>query len=136
MKCFRYLTSVLALAAATGLAYAQDSLVGRLYDFHSTAQRGCPALDWHVVAQSNGVLSGMISWNGMQDMAHADGTYNTQSRTFQMTANKIGGRGRTATVSGTIRPDGWLIADITGQDVSCRKVIVPWSRVQAPGGGH
>jgi hypothetical protein len=56
----------------------------------------------------------MISWNGMQDMAHADGTYNMQSRTFQMTANEIGGQGRTATVSGTIRPDGGLVADITG----------------------
>jgi hypothetical protein len=50
-KCLRYLVSVLALATANGLAYAQDSLVGKIYDFHSTEQSGCPALDWHVVTQ-------------------------------------------------------------------------------------
>ena len=118
--------SALALTAASNFASAQDSLMGRVYSFHSTAQGSCPALDWHVVAQSNGMLSGMISWNDMQNMAHADGTYDMRSRTFQMTANEIGGQGRTATVTGTIRPDGWLIANITGPNVNCQGVTVPW----------
>jgi hypothetical protein len=68
----------------------------------------------------------MISWNDMQNMAHTDGTYDRQSMTFQMTANEIGGQGRTATVSGTIRPDGWLIANVTGPNVNCQGVTVPW----------
>jgi hypothetical protein len=63
--------------------------IGRIYTFHSTAQGICPALDWHLVAQSDGVLSGMISWNDMQDMARATGTYNLQSRAFQLTAKEI-----------------------------------------------
>ena|SRR5215831_90458 len=104
----------------------QDPLMGKVYAFHSRARGGCPALDWHVVAQSNGVLSGMISWNDMQDMARATGTYDMQSRTFQMTATEISGQGRTAMVNGTIRQDGWLIANITGPNVSCQGIVVPW----------
>jgi hypothetical protein len=72
------------------------------------------------------MLSGMISWNDMQNMAHTNGKYDPQSMTFQMTANEIGGQGRTATVTGTIRPDGWLIANITGPNVNCQGVTVPW----------
>jgi hypothetical protein len=102
----------------------QDPLMGRVCDFRSAARGGCPAPDWHVVAQSNGVLTGMISWNDMQSMAHADGTYDLRSRTFQMTANEVGGQGQTATVAGTIRPDGWLIANITGPNVNCQGVTV------------
>ena len=137
MKSFRYLAaSVLVLIAARGLACAQDSLVGRIYAFHSTAQGGCQALDWHLVAQSNGVLSGMISWNGMQDMASATGTYNLQAKTIKMTAKETGGQGRTATIDGTIRSDGWLVANISEQNVNCQRVVVPWARAQPPGGGH
>jgi len=137
VKSFRYLAaSVLALIAASGLACAQDSLVGRIYAFHSTAQGGCPALDWHLVAQSNGVLSGMISWNGMQDTASATGTYNLQLRTFQLTAKETSGQGRTATIEGTIRGDGWLVANISEQNVNCQRVVVTWARAQPPGGGH
>jgi len=68
----------------------------------------------------------MISWNDMQDMARATGTYDMQSRTFQMTATEISGQGRTAMVNGTIRQDGWLIANITGPNVSCQGIVVPW----------
>jgi hypothetical protein len=78
----------------------------------------------------------MISWDNMQAMARATGTYNLQSKTFQMTANEVGGQGRTATVSGTIRPDGWLVANITGPNVNCKGVTVPWyTPTGRPGGG-
>jgi hypothetical protein len=136
MNSFRYLAaSVLALIAADGLAYAQDSLVGRTHAFHSSARSGCPALDWHLVTESNGEMSGMISWNNMQDIARATGTYNAQAKTFKMTAKETGGQGRTATIDGTIRPGGWLVANISGQNVNCQKVVVPWSITQPPGGG-
>ena len=66
---------------------------GRIYAFHSQAHGICPAMDWHIVAEANGTLEGMISWNGMQDMARATGTYNAQAGTFQMTAKEVGGVG-------------------------------------------
>jgi len=126
--------AVAALATWGGSASAQDIPPGRVYVFHSTAQAGCPALDWHVVVGANGALSGMISWNNMQDMAHATGMLNTQARTFQMTAKEVGGQGRTATVSGTVRQDGWLVADVQGPNVKCQGINVPWF-VPAAGGG-
>ena len=99
---------------------------GRVYVFHSTAQSSCPALDWHVVLDGNNNLDGMIAWNNMRSMAHAVGSINAQNRTFQMTAREVGGQGRTATVNGTVRQDGYLVANISGPNVSCQGVTVPW----------
>jgi hypothetical protein len=118
----------LAFAAAFGgAASAQDLPQGRVYAFHSQAQGNCPAMDWHIVAEGNGNLAGMISWNSMQNMAKATGTYNARSGTFQMTARELAGRGRTATIRGTVDSDtGWLTASIQGADVKCQGVKVPW----------
>ena len=117
----------LAIAATCGVAPAQTLPAGRVYTFHSTPQGSCPALDWHVVVQSNGDLSGMIAWNNMQSMARATGTVNMANRTFSMNAVEVGGQGRTATVTGTVRQDGWLVANINGPGVACKGVTVPWS---------
>jgi hypothetical protein len=68
----------------------------------------------------------MISWDNMQNMAHATGTYNVEQKTFQMTAKEVGGQSRTATISGSIQPDGYLMANITGPNVACQGVHVPW----------
>jgi hypothetical protein len=128
--------SALALAAASNLASAQDPLMGRVYSFHSSAQAGCPALDWHLVTQGNGTLVGMISWDNMQNMAHATGTYNLQQKTFQLTAKEQGGQGRTAAVNGSIRSDGWLVANISGPNVNCQGINIPWyTPTGRPGGG-
>lgn len=108
---------------------------GRVYVFHSTAQSSCPALDWHVALQADGTLDGMIAWNDMRSMAHAVGSLNSQSRTFQMTAQEVGGQGRTATVSGMVRSDGYLVANISGPTVNCQGVIVPWFVPPPPSGG-
>ena len=67
-------TSAIAITATCGVASAQGMPEGRVYTFHSTAQAGCPALDWHVVVGANGTLQGMIAWNDMKQMAHASGT--------------------------------------------------------------
>jgi len=125
----------LAIAATCGVASAQALPAGRVYTFHSTPQGSCPALDWHVVVQSNGDLSGMIAWNNMQSMARATGTVNMANRTFSMNAVEVGGQGRTATVTGTVRQDGWLVANINGQDVACTGVTIPWG-VTPPAGGN
>ena len=125
----------LAIAATCGVAPAQTLPAGRVYTFHSTPQGSCPALDWHVVVQSNGDLSGMIAWNNMQSMARATGTVNMANRTFSMNAVEVGGQGRTATVTGTVRQDGWLVANINGPGVACTGVNIPWS-VAPPAGGN
>ena len=84
-------------------------------------------MDWHIVTEGNGTLNGMISWNGMQDMAKATGTYNAQTGTFQMTAKEVGGQGRMATINGTADNNtGWLTANIQGANVKCQGVKVPW----------
>ena len=124
----------LAIAATCGVASAQTLPAGRVYTFHSTPQGSCPALDWHVVVQSNGDLSGMIAWNNMQSMARATGTVNMANRTFSMNAVEVGGQGRTATVTGTVRQDGWLVANINGPNVSCTGVTIPWSVAPVAGG--
>ena len=124
-----------AIAATCGVASAQGMPKGRVYTFHSSAQAGCPALDWHVVAGANGTLQGMIAWNDMKQMAHASGTVNMQARTFQMTAKEVGGQGRTATVTGTVRQDGWLTANVKGPNINCQGINVPWFVPPPPGGG-
>jgi hypothetical protein len=125
-------TGAVALMATCGGALAQVP-EGRLFVFHSTAQGGCPALDWHVTAGANGTLSGMISWNNMESMAKATGT--ARSGKVQMTATEVGGQNRTATVTGTIRPDGWLTVNVTGPNVSCQNINIPFFSAP-PGGGR
>jgi hypothetical protein len=74
----------------------------------------------------------MISWNNMQQMARAEGTVNKSARTFDMKAVEVGGQGRTAEITGTVRQDGWLVANINGPDVACKGVNVPWSHIESP----
>jgi hypothetical protein len=122
--------AALAVTAAAGASAQQQQLQlppGRVYAFHSSAQAGYPALDWHLVLQAGGVLDGMVSCNNMQSMARASGNIDTRTGTFQMTAKEVGGDGRTATVSGTVDSDtGWLIANIQAPNIDCHGVKVPW----------
>jgi len=118
--------SALALAAACGVASAQMLPEGRIYAFHSRAQAGCPELDWHLVVGANNALTGMISWDNMKSVAHAWGTANPANRSFTMEAVKEGGSGNGAAIDGTIRPDGWLVANIKGQNVNCQGIVVQW----------
>src|SRR5262245_29581890 len=83
-------------------AVEQQLPPGRVYSFHSTAQAGCPALDWHIVLEDSGALAGMVSWDNMMSLARASGRLNAQTNTFQMTAREVGGRSRTATIDGTV----------------------------------
>ena len=54
-------------------------------------------------------LDGMVSWNNMQSVTHVSGTLNTQARTFQMNAQEQGGQGRTATISGSVEANGYVV---------------------------
>jgi hypothetical protein len=126
--------AVSVFAAWTASASAQSVPAGSYYSFHSAKQGGCPALDWHIVVGANGALSGMIAWDDMKAMAHAEGTVNMQAKTFQMSAKEVGGQGRTATVTGTVRNDGYLVANIQGPNVNCQGVTVPWFKASSGNG--
>ena len=124
----RILLATMAAAALCGgamlnMAHAQVP-PGTLYVFHSQPQGACPALDWHIVVGEAGQLSGMISWNGMQSMAHATGSISA-NRSFTMTAVEVGGEARTATITGQAGTDGWLTAAINGTGVACTGVRIP-----------
>ncbi len=129
--------SLLAIAATCGVASAQPLPEGRVYTFHSGTTGPCPGADWHVVVGSNNTLSGVITWDNMKAMARASGTVNPANRTFQMNAVRVdeGGKGRTATIDGTVRQDGWLVANVKGPNISCQGINVPWF-VPPPSGGH
>jgi hypothetical protein len=70
----------------------------------------------------------------MKSMAHATGTVNMSARTFSMKAQEVGGQARTATVDGTVRGDGWLVANVKGPNVSCQGIAVPWFTPPPPNG--
>jgi hypothetical protein len=127
------LAGVLVLAATLGVASAQAP-EGRLYAFRSKAMAGCPALDWHVTVDGTGAANGMISWNNMKSMAHATGSVNMSAKTFSMTAKEVGGQNQTATITGQVRSDGWLVADVKGPNVSCTGIVVPWYTAPAGAG--
>jgi hypothetical protein len=125
-------TAGLALGVTCGTAMAQAT-EGRVYAFHSTAQGGCPALDWHVVVGPNNTLSGMIAWNNMASMAKATGS--VAGGKVQMTAKEVGGKGRTATVDGIVRGDGWLTVNIKGPSIACTGINIPFFTPSQSGGG-
>ena len=57
------------------------------------------------------------------------------SRTFSMTATEVGGQGRTATITGQVRADGWMVASIKGPKIECNGITVPWYTPAPQGGG-
>ncbi|HET7882703.1 MAG TPA: hypothetical protein VFL55_17600 [Acetobacteraceae bacterium] len=122
-----------ALALTFGLisyaAIAQTMPPDRVYMLHSRPTGQCPALDWHIgVDDQTHMLSGVITWGDhMQNLARAEGPFDPVNHTFKMEAKEVGGQNRTAQISGQVRQDGWLVANITGP-VSCSNVTIPWFR--------
>jgi hypothetical protein len=110
---------------------------GRLYAVHTKAMGGCPALDWHVVARPGGVLEGFVGWNDMKSIAKVSGTAmgGGELIPFHMNAVELGGQARTASIYGSITPDGWLKVNIIGPEVSCQNVRVPFINQKGGGAG-
>jgi hypothetical protein len=75
--------------------------------------------------EPNGILAGMISWNGMKTMARATGTVNHRSHTFTMIAKEMEGQARSAKITGQMREDRLIMAHIEGPRVICAAVIGP-----------
>ncbi len=137
------LTALIAAAswnAADAQVRASSIPEGRLYAVHTRASGGCPAIDWHVVVRPGGVLEGWVAWNDMESMARVKGTAfaSGQLVPFHMDAVETGGQGRTASIDGSIRPNGRLVANIKGPNVDCRGITVPFTNPNqgsAGGGG-
>jgi hypothetical protein len=123
------------LAVAGNLALAQQvAPEGRVYVFHSPPTGPCPELDWHVVVGNNNALTGMVAWNGMKSMANVTGSI-SPNRTFSMQGKEVGGQGRTAVITGQLRNDGYLIANVKGPTINCQGITVPWFVPPPPSGG-
>lgn len=122
------------MTATSNLALAQQvAPEGRVYVFHSPKTGPCPELDWHVVVGANNALGGMVAWNGMKSMANVNGTI-SPNRTFTMNGKEVGGQGRTATITGQLRQDGYLIANVKGPSIECQGITVPWFTAPPQGG--
>jgi hypothetical protein len=115
--------AVVATATCTMALAQQVAPEGRVYVFHSRPAGQCPSLDWHVVVGNNNMLSGVVAWNDMKSMANVSGTIRPD-RTFTMNGKEVGGQGRTAVITGVLRPDGWLSANVKGQNLDCQNIVV------------
>ncbi len=96
-----------------------------MYVLHSKAIGTCPSLDWHIAAQPDGTLSGLIAWDNMNSIAKATGRVDRQNRTFSMTAIVVGAEERKAAIDGQVRKDGWLIANVRGDRINRSTIAVP-----------
>jgi hypothetical protein len=132
---FTVVLGALASIGICGLVSAQELPPNRVYVLHSQATGPCPALDWHLgIDDVDHTISGFCAWGDkMQSLARANGTFNQGTRTLEIKAQEVGGQNRTAEVTGTVREDGWLVANITGPNISCQGVKIPWYRPGGPG---
>jgi hypothetical protein len=105
---------------------------GKIYVFHSKPAGQCPALDWHVVVGEDNKRSGMVAWNNMKSMAKVTGQI-AQDWTFTMNGRRATGRQEGAVlITGKLRADGWLSANIEGPNIKCQGIAVPWVELPPP----
>jgi hypothetical protein len=135
------LLAAMTLVLSATAALAQETVPGdRVYVLHSEAQGTCPALDWHIVASPDGVLSGMFALPDRKMVASVSGSIlphvkverfgpslggDPNIQQFRMIASEVGGHMRIADITGIIQPSGWMIAAVEGPGVSCKGIRVP-----------
>jgi hypothetical protein len=128
------LAGAVALCLGSNMAFAQSPdavpFGSRLYTSHTLPVGACPALEWHIVATPDNMLSGFISSNNMKTMFRVSGKYNPTDRTFRLDGKEVGGP-RTGAVNGQVRPnDGYMVATLGGLPVgsACqgKTVYIPW----------
>ena len=134
---YTVVAGLLASVATYSIAAAEEPPPDRVFVLHSRASGHCPALNWNIgVDDQSHALSGIIAWGDkMQSVARASGKFEMADRSFTMKAKEVGGRGRTADITGQVRNDGWLVANITGPGIKCNSVTIPWYRPGGPGPG-
>jgi hypothetical protein len=140
-EAMRLIAAAMMMALASSIALAQKTVSGdRVYVLHSEAQGTCPALDWHIVASPDGVMSGTFALPDRKMVATVSGSIlphvkverfgpslggDPQIQQFRMIASEIGNHQRIANITGIIQPDGWMTALVEGPDVMCKSIRVP-----------
>ena len=107
---------VAALVAVSCTLPPEHPSSTRLFVYHTRPSGGCPGLDWHIVAEPDGSLTGFVAWDRMRHMARVEGKMNPD-RTFKMDAMDPT-TGKRATVSGTDTGD-YIMASISGSGTAC-----------------
>lgn len=91
-------------------------------------------MDWHIVAEPDGSLTGFVAWDRMRHMARVEGKMNPD-RTFKMDAMDPT-TGKRATVSGTDTGD-YIMASVSGSGTACddKMLQIPRAVGGLEGGG-
>ena len=137
----RLMATTMMMALPASIALAQKTTPDdRVYVLHSEAQGTCPALDWHIVASPDGVLTGMLALPDRKMIATVSGSIvphvkversgpalggDPQIQEFRMIASEVGHHRRIANITGIIQPSGWMIAAVEGHGVVCKSIRVP-----------
>ena len=135
------LAAAVTVALFSTVALAQKTSPGdRVYVLRSEAQGTCPALDWHIVASPDGVLSGTFALPDRKMVATVAGSIvphvkversgpalggDPRIQQFRMIASEIGHKRRVANITGVIQPDGWMTAIVEGPDIACKNIRIP-----------
>jgi hypothetical protein len=121
--------AALALTACTPGANSPSQIAtgqasdgkGGLFAFHTGPASGCPGLDWHVVVQPGGQISGMVGWDNMAHTANLSGNM-APDGAFTGKALEVAS-GRTGNIAG--RAAGNYIAiSISGTGTPCDNVVL------------
>jgi hypothetical protein len=97
---------------------------GRTYTYHTAPTFACPGMDWLLTTGENGNISGILAWDQKNSVARAEGSI--KDGQVQITATEVGGQGRTATITGTVDAQGWLVLNFAGPKVKCDGINVPF----------
>lgn len=127
------IAGVILMTGIAGNAQALQLDPGRILSFHSEPLNGCPGLDWHIVAEANNRLKGMISWDDMHDVVRVTGSSDQDGR-FHLVFPSTHGASGGGSIDGQF-PDynGWLTAHVVGAGCPQQDVKVEWFRT--PGAG-
>jgi hypothetical protein len=83
-----------------GQGAADWGLPGSVFSLHSSPAGDCPAMDWHIVVQKDGIMTGMVGVEDMKTMFRLNGTYSGAN--FHLDGQEVGGT-RTGAVNGQLQ---------------------------------
>jgi hypothetical protein len=73
---------------------------GSTFAMHSNAVDDCPAMDWNIVVQKDGIMTGMVGVDDTKAIFRLTGTYSGAN--FHLNGQEVGGT-RTASANGQLQ---------------------------------
>jgi hypothetical protein len=104
------LTSAASRLATAQLASPQPGFVG----VTKSSVAGCPPIGWRLARYSDGTITGMAYFTDATGASAVKGTYGKDGK-FNLQLASAMGKGPTGTVVGQRKPDGGLVADLSGE---------------------